>query len=79
MFQIVFFISRWVDQCDGSHDKNRNVERFYVGQNWAVSWGGYLKDMNIGASGVAMIQRWYDEVSNIIEYCNILENFILIL
>ena len=69
-------IFRWVDQCiplpDGAHDKERRVERFNVGQNYAVIRGGImengkmvsLKNMDIGESGAAMTQNWYDEVSN---------------
>ena len=66
-------IFRFVDQCVFGHDKNRRVERFYVGQNYAVLWGSImkngkrvsLKNMDIGESGAAMTQNWYDEVSNI--------------
>ena len=65
-------IFRFVDQCVFGHDKNRRVERFYVGQNYAVLWGSImkngkrvsLKNMDIGESGAAMTQNWYDEVSN---------------
>ncbi|XP_043231874.1 venom allergen 5-like [Amphibalanus amphitrite] len=41
---------RWVDQCQGGHDKCRNVPRFYVGQNYAASWG-YPKNWASNAVG----------------------------
>ena len=59
-----FVYRRWVDQCDGAHDHNRRIERFEVGQNWAMLAGGYLKTQAIGLSGSQMVQNWYDEVIN---------------
>ena len=57
------FSSRWIDQCAGAHDKNRNIPAYKespgVGQNWAnrmnsVPW----KDRNYAS----MVKGWYDEV-----------------
>ena len=59
-----YFYSRWVDQCDGAHDHNRRIERFEVGQNWAMLAGSYLGTQAIGLSGSQMVQNWYDEVSH---------------
>ena len=62
----IFSFVRWVDQCDGAaHDKNRRVEAFQVGQNWAMIAGSYLENESVGESGSYMIQDWYDEVSNV--------------
>ena len=62
----ILSLVRWVDQCDeGAHDKNRRVEKFQVGQNWAMLAGSYLENKAVGESGSDMIQDWYDEVSNI--------------
>ena len=62
----LFSFVRWVDQCDGSsHDKNRRVEEFQVGQNWAMLAGSYLENKAVGESGSDMIQDWYDEVRNV--------------
>ena len=61
----IFSFGRWVDQCDGAHDKNRRVEKFQVGQNWAMLAGSYLENKAVGESGSDMIQDWYDEVSNV--------------
>ena len=41
---------RWVDQCESGHDKCRDVPRFYVGQNFAASWG-YPKNWTSNAVG----------------------------
>ena len=59
-----FFYYRWVDQCDGAHDHNRRIERFEVGQNWAMLAGSYLGAQAIGLSGSQMVQNWYDEVTD---------------
>ena len=62
----IFSCIRWVDQCDSAaHDKNRRVEKFQVGQNWAMLAGSYLENKAVGESGSDMIQDWYDEVSNV--------------
>ena len=41
---------RWADQCESGHDQCRDVPRFYVGQNFAASWG-YPKDWTSNAVG----------------------------
>ena len=67
----IFSFVRWVDQCSYNlqssyaHDKNRRVEKFQVGQNWAMLAGSYLENMSVGESGSNMIQDWYDEVSDV--------------
>ena len=62
---------RWVDQCDGSHDDNRNFGRDSypsskgsVGQNWARNLANW-RMASIGESADKMIQMWYDEVSKV--------------
>ncbi|XP_011645541.1 venom allergen 3-like [Pogonomyrmex barbatus] len=53
---------RWADQCNFSHDECRDVDRFSVGQNIAMS--------SMSSSGTEsdetrlnnMIQMWYNEV-----------------
>ena len=59
------FLVRWVDQCDeNAHDKNRNLRRFQVGQNWAMLGGSYLENEAVNESISEMVQDWYNEVSN---------------
>ena len=61
---IYLLFVRWVDQCDeNAHDKNRNLERFQVGQNWAMLGGSYLENEAVNESTSEMIQDWYNEVS----------------
>ena len=63
VFNSLLFV-RWVDQCDEhAHDKNRNLRRFQVGQNWAMVGGSYLKNEAINESTSEMVQDWYNEVS----------------
>ena len=68
MFLEIFkslFLVRWVDQCDeNAHDKNRNLRRFQVGQNWAMLGGSYLENEAVNESISEMVQDWYNEVSN---------------
>lgn len=78
IFKSSLFV-RWVDQCDeNAHDKNRNLERFQVGQNWAMQGGSYLENEAVNESTSLMVQDWYNEVSQCRrtyhKYC-ILENF----
>ena len=76
---IYLLFVRWVDQCDeNAHDKNRNLRRFQVGQNWAMLGGSYLENEAVNESTSEMIQDWYNEVSECrrkYHKYNILENF----
>ncbi|XP_011871196.1 PREDICTED: venom allergen 3-like [Vollenhovia emeryi] len=49
---------RWANQCDFNHDKCRNVDRFSVGQNIAMSSSTGKSTPNLEN----MIQMWYNEV-----------------
>ncbi|XP_011706261.1 PREDICTED: venom allergen 3-like, partial [Wasmannia auropunctata] len=51
---------RWAIQCNFSHDKCRDVDRFIVGQNIAK---GYSSDEDTSFID-SMIQMWYDEVAD---------------
>ena len=63
IFKFLLFV-RWVDQCDeNAHDKNRNLGRFQVGQNWAMQGGSYLENEAVNESTSQMVQDWYNEVS----------------
>ncbi|XP_011871194.1 PREDICTED: venom allergen 3-like [Vollenhovia emeryi] len=56
--ELAMIAQKWANQCNFSHDKCRNSDRFAVGQNIA-------KTMHSGentSSLQSMIQMWYDEV-----------------
>ncbi|XP_025990766.2 venom allergen 3 [Solenopsis invicta] len=51
---------RWANQCVFQHDKCRNVDRYVVGQNIAITY-------NSGENNTPMkdfVQMWYDEVKD---------------
>nr|XP_012222954.1 PREDICTED: LOW QUALITY PROTEIN: venom allergen 3-like [Linepithema humile] len=50
---------RWVDQCLIQHDQCRNVPRFVVGQNLAVTMNSAENNTPVED----MISMWYDEVA----------------
>ncbi|EZA55692.1 venom allergen 3 [Ooceraea biroi] len=57
--ELAMIAQRWVNQCQPGHDVCRNVQRFAVGQNMAIT-------MNSGPNNSPvedMIQMWYDEVA----------------
>ncbi|XP_051163695.1 venom allergen 3-like [Leptopilina boulardi] len=51
---------RWANQCKFGHDKCRNVRRFGVGQNVAISWTSGTTPTNIITG---LVTAWYDEVA----------------
>ncbi|KAJ8664925.1 hypothetical protein QAD02_006587 [Eretmocerus hayati] len=52
---------RWADQCNFSHDQCRNVDRFHVGQNIAIS--GTTGDLN-SIRITSLVDNWYEEVKD---------------
>ncbi|KAL0129680.1 hypothetical protein PUN28_001742 [Cardiocondyla obscurior] len=56
--ELASIAQRWANQCNFNHDQCRNVGRFSVGQNIAITYSsGENKSLE------SMIQSWYDEVT----------------
>ncbi|KAF4530622.1 hypothetical protein B566_EDAN018683, partial [Ephemera danica] len=51
---------RWADQCTFGHDQNRDVDRFYVGQN-AYMWSRSPIYTDYSADFASACQSWFSE------------------
>ncbi|KAH0956112.1 hypothetical protein HN011_000835 [Eciton burchellii] len=56
--ELAMIAQRWVNQCQPGHDSCRNVERYSVGQNMALTMNSAENNTPVEK----MIQMWYDEV-----------------
>ncbi|XP_011645540.1 venom allergen 3-like [Pogonomyrmex barbatus] len=57
--QLAEIAQRWANQCKFEHDKCRDVAKYQVGQNIAISYASGQNTSSLGD----LIQLWYDEVS----------------